>query len=119
MLTTKGTEIIKADEAKFSEVMKGVSKTDLWGEVGGEHGSFTRFKAGFKAPMHTHTYDVRMVVISGTLLHTETDGTELRLGPGSYCFTPGGSVHSTGCAKDSDCLFYEEQPGRFDLKPAL
>ena len=117
MLMTKGTEVINANEAKFTQVMEGVSKSSLWGDAEGKHGSFTRLKAGLTTPLHTHTYDIRMIVVSGTLIHTEPDGIVTRLGPGSYCFTPGGSVHSTGCTADADCLFYEEQDGKFDLKP--
>jgi len=117
MLQTKGTEIIQANTAKFTEVMQGVSKASLWGKANSDHGSFTRLKAGLKTPMHTHTYDVRIVVISGTLIHGDSEGNETRLGPGSFCNTPAGEKHTTGCTADSPCLFYEEQPGEFDLNP--
>ena len=117
MLMTKGTELIQAATAKFREVMPGVFKVHLWGEPTGNHGSFTKFKAGFKTPMHTHTYDVRMVVISGTLLHGNALGQETRLGAGAFCYIPGGEKHTSACAPDADCLFYEEQPGHFDLNP--
>ena len=115
MITTKGTEIIQGSALKFTDVMPGVSKQDLWGDARGQHGGITRLKAGFAAPMHTHSYDVRMVVISGTLIHGDAAGEMTRLGPGSYCYIPAGLKHTTGCDKGSDCQFYEEQPGNFDL----
>jgi quercetin dioxygenase-like cupin family protein len=108
--------LIKAEQMRFVEAMPGVSKVNLWGDPEGSHGSLTRFKAGFTTPLHSHTHEVRMVVISGTLVHTDA-GQVTNLGPGSYCFIPGGKKHVTACTPDSDCLFYEEQPGQFDLIP--
>ena len=115
MITAQGIEIIQGKALKFKEVMTGVSKQDLWGDPAGQHGAITRLKAGLTTPMHTHSSDVRMVVISGTLIHGEANGEQTRLGPGSYCCIPAGLRHTTGCDKLSDCLFYEEQPGRFDM----
>ena len=42
----------------------------------------------------------------------------MRLGPGSYMMQPGGNYrHTTSCDKASDCLFFVESNGAFDLKP--
>lgn len=118
MLKTKGTELIQGDAMKFVDIMPGASKAEAWGDPYGDHGNFARLKAGFKSPMHTHTYDVKMVIVTGTLLHGDATGVITRLGPGSYCYIPEGQKHTTACAEGSDCLFYEEQPGKFDIKPA-
>lgn len=117
MIITKGTEIVQGTALKLKEVMPGVSKQELWGDPDGEHGAMTRFTAGFVTPMHTHAYDVRLVVVSGTLIHGDAGGVKTRLGPGSYCYIPAGQKHTAECEKNSDCLFYEEQPGKFDLTP--
>ena len=43
---------------------------------------------------------------------------EVRLGPGSYMMQPGGNYrHTTSCDKASECLFFVEGSGKFDLKP--
>jgi len=115
MLETKNTELLAAGAMKFTQIMPGAYHAQAWGNPEGEHGSFIKLKAGFKAPLHTHTHDVKLVIISGTLIHGEHYGSETRLPSGSYCFIPGGARHTTACTRDSDCLFYEELPGKFDL----
>lgn len=43
----------------------------------------------------------------------------MRLGPGSYMLQPGGNYrHITSCGKDSECVFFVESDGPFDLKLA-
>src|SRR6266705_2762456 len=43
---------------------------------------------------------------------------EFRLGPGSYFMQPGGDYrHTTSCDQASDCVFFVESKGKFDLKP--
>ena len=42
----------------------------------------------------------------------------MRLGPGSYMKQPVGNYrHTTACDKASECLFFVESNGSFDLKP--
>lgn len=97
----------------------GVKIADVWGNhAKGAWGGFIKFPAGFAAPLHTHTHDVKIVVISGTFLQTPEGKSEVRLGPGSYEMQPGGNYrHTTGCDKASECLFFAEGSGKFDLKP--
>jgi quercetin dioxygenase-like cupin family protein len=93
--------------------------TDLWGDhTKGAFGALIKFPAGYTADMHTHTADVRIVVVSGTFLHTPQGKPEAKLTAGSYVFQPGGGyVHATGCGKESECVFFAEASGAFDLKP--
>ena len=97
----------------------GVKITDLWGDhTKGAFGAMVKFPAGFTTPMHTHTNAFRIVVVSGTFLQTPEGKSEVRLGPGSYLFQPGGSYkHVTGCDKASDCVFLTQATGKFDLIP--
>jgi anti-sigma factor ChrR (cupin superfamily) len=97
----------------------GVKSADVWGDhTKGAFGGFTKFPAGFTAPLHTHTNEMRIVVISGTFIHTPEGKAEARLGPGSYLLQPGGNYrHSTACDKASECVFFIESKGKFDLKP--
>ena len=98
----------------------GVKAADVWGDhTKGAFGGFTKFPAGFMTPLHTHTHTMKIAVISGTFIHTPEGKPEIRLGPGSYLLQPGGSYrHSTACDKASECLFFIEGDGKFDLIPA-
>jgi len=97
----------------------GVKIVDLWGDhTKGAYGALTKFPAGWAAPLHTHTYDMRIVVVSGTFIHTPEGKAEVRLGPGSYLFQPGGNYrHTTACDKASECEIFTESKGKFDIKP--
>lgn len=97
----------------------GVKIADVWGDhTKGGYGAFLKFPAGFAAPLHTHTNTIKIVVISGTYIQTPEGKSEMRMGPGSYVFQPGGSYkHLSACDKASECLLFIESTGRFDLKP--
>ena len=116
--------IVPAADLKWADLdpkgAPGVKSADVWGDhTKGGFGGFTKFPAGFTAPLHTHTNGMKIVVISGTFIHTPEGKPEVRLGPGSYLFQPGGNYrHTTSCDKASECLFFIESTGKFDLIPA-
>jgi Domain of unknown function (DUF4437) len=97
----------------------GVKVADLWGDhAKGTFGAFFKLPAGFVAPLHTHTHAMKVVFLSGTYIQTPEGKAEVRLGPGSYMMQPGGNYrHTTSCDKASECLFFVESNGKFDLKP--
>ncbi|HKA35853.1 MAG TPA: DUF4437 domain-containing protein [Thermoanaerobaculia bacterium] len=115
--------IVPAADLKWADLdpagAPGVKSADVWGDhTKGAFRGFTKFPAGFATPLHTHTHAMHIAVISGTFLHTPEGKPEQRLGPGSYLFQPGAPYrHSTGCDKASECLFYIEGDGKFDLTP--
>jgi quercetin dioxygenase-like cupin family protein len=80
-------------------------------------GSITRFAPGLKNPLHTHSSDVRVVVLRGAYIYKPQNGKERRVGPGSFISVPAGDVHTSGGDAKEGALFYEESPGKFDLKP--
>ena len=95
----------------------GIRIADLWGDhTKGAYGAFLKFPAGFMAPLHTHTHDIRAVILSGTYLQTPEGKPQVRLGPGSYMLQPGGNYrHVSGCDAASDCVLFIESEGPFDL----
>lgn len=119
----KKAVVVPAGDLKWMDLdpagAPGVKVADVWGDhTKGAYGGFTRFPAGFVAPLHTHTHDMKIAVISGTFIHTPEGKPEVRLGPGSYLMQPGGNYrHTTACDKASECLFFLEGSGKFDLKP--
>jgi len=97
----------------------GVKVADLWGDhAKGAFGAYLKLPAGFATPLHTHTHAMKVVFISGTYIQAPEGKPEVRLGPGSYMMQPGGNYrHTTSCDKASDCVFFVESSGSFDLKP--
>jgi mannose-6-phosphate isomerase-like protein (cupin superfamily) len=114
----KEPTFVDSKKAEFKEVVPGVKKTVLWGDHDmGPYGAFTRFAPGVKNPLHTHSSDVRIVVLRGAYVYTPQKGKARRVGPGDFVSIPAGYVHaSAGDAKEG-ALFYEESPGKFDLVP--
>lgn len=97
----------------------GVKVADLWGDhTKGAFGAFLKLPAGFAVPLHTHTSAMKVVFVSGTYIQAPEGKAEVRLGPGSYMMQPGGNYrHTTSCDEASECVFFVESTGKFDLKP--
>ena len=97
----------------------GVKVADLWGDHRtGPFGAIFRLPAGFSASLHTHTHAMKLVIVSGTYIQGPEGKPEFRLGPGSYLMQPGGEYrHTTKCDQASECVFFVESDGAFDLRP--
>lgn len=96
----------------------GVMMATVWGDPAkGPFGAFNKFVPGFTAPLHTHTANLRIVVISGTMAMAGADGKEMKLPPGSFYTQPNTFPHVTKCLAGSDCVTYVEADGKWDLKP--
>jgi quercetin dioxygenase-like cupin family protein len=108
---------VESGKADFKEVVPGVKKKMLWGNHDeGPYGAFTKFDPGLTNPLHTHTNEVRIVVLRGAYIYKPQNGNERRVGAGSYISIPGGNVHVSRGDPKEGALFYEESPGKFDLK---
>ena len=118
-----GAVIMPAGDMKWTDLdptgAPGVKIADLWGDhTKGAYGAITKFPAGFAAPLQTHTNAMKIVVMSGTFIHGPEGKPEVRLGPGSYLMQSGGNYrHTTACDKASECMFFAERNGKFDIKP--
>ena len=115
--------VMPASDLKWSDLdptgAPGVKIADVWGShAKGAYGAFFKLPAGFAAPLHTHTHVIKLVIVSGTFIQGPEGKPEFRLGPGSYLVQPGGNYrHTTSCDKASECVFFAESNGKFDLKP--
>ncbi len=96
----------------------GVKVANLWGDHSKRaFGAYFKLPAGFVVPLHTHTHAMKVVFVSGTYIQAPEGKAEVRLAPGSYMMQPGGNYrHTTSCDKVSECLFFVESSGKFDLK---
>jgi hypothetical protein len=83
-------------------------------------GAYTQMRkvpAGTDNPLHSHSSELKNVIISG-VWYTGADAASAKdFGPGSIVM-PGNWVHVSGCRSGSDCVFYQEGKGKFDFKPA-
>lgn len=110
---------VESAKAEYKEVAPGIKKKILWGNHdAGPYGAFTKFDPGLANPMHTHSNEVRIVVLQGAYIYKSQNGKEQRVSAGSYISIPGGDVHVSGSDPKEGALFYEESTGKFDLKLA-
>lgn len=109
-----------AEEMKWADVPgapPGVKQAVLWGDPAkGAFGALQKFVPGFSAPLHTHSSDLSVVVISGTMIDGPEGGPEKKLPAGSYLFLPSTYKHTTRCDAGSECVFFVEAKGKFDVK---
>ena len=87
-----------------------------WGNLCREDRCFISPGDVCDAGVHTHTNDLRIVVIKGAYLY-RADGRETRVGPGGFLFVPGGTKHWSGGDPKDGAQFYQEGLGKFDLIP--
>ena len=85
----------------------------------GAYAALVKMPAGQQHPLHTHSSDVKSVVISGTATVTPEGGVEKKIGPGGYFMIPADAKHSSSCAAGAPCVVYQEGPGKFDVKPVV
>ena len=85
----------------------------------GAYSAFAKIPAGQMHPLHTHTSEVKAVVVSGTFLLGPEGGPEKQLAPGSYFVVPGGFKHTSGCAAGAPCLLFQQGSAKFDMKPVV
>jgi hypothetical protein len=98
----------------------GAKIAKLWGDPAkGGFGAFFKLPAGFAVPLHTHSHPMKVVIVSGTYIQAPDGAPAFRLGPASYLMQPGGNYrHTTSCDKSSECVFFVESEGAFDLHVA-
>src|SRR5262245_10882315 len=104
---------ISGESATFKEVSPGLFKTTLWGDTEkGPYGAYTRMAPGQKFRMHTHSNDLRIVVLEGAYVY-KAGGETIRVGRKGYLFIPGGTPHESGSDEKAGVFFYEESTGKF------
>ena len=107
-------------EVKWSELPE--RKGTYFAAVSGDPkvGPYTQLRkvpAGTDNPLHAHSSEITMVIITG-VLYTGSDAASARdFGPGSVVMLPANWVHVSGCRAGSDCVFYQDGKGKFDYKP--
>lgn len=112
----KGVVHVDSAKATYKDLAPGASATVLWGDMDkGPYGAFTKFEPGAAHALHTHTNDIRIVVLEGAYLYKPEKGEEKRVAAGQYLFIPGGDRHASGSDAKEGVVFYQESSGKFDL----
>jgi hypothetical protein len=84
----------------------------------GPYTQIRRVPGGTDNPPHSHSSEIKNVIIIG-VWYTGPDAASAKdFGPGSVVVMPADWVHVSGCRAGSDCIFYQEGKGKFDFKPA-
>jgi quercetin dioxygenase-like cupin family protein len=95
----------------------------MFSVLSGDHknGAYTQMRkvpAGTDNPLHSHSSELKNVIISG-VWYTGVDSASAKdFGPGSVVMMPANWVHVSGCRTGGDCVFYQEGKGKFDFKAA-
>ena len=106
----KWTELPERKGMQFS-VLSGDPKTGAYTQI-------RKVPGGTDNPLHSHSSEIKNVIISG-VWYTGADVASAKdFGPGSIVVMPGNWVHVSGCRSGSDCVFYQEGNGKFDFVPA-
>ena len=108
-----------AADIKWSDnpAITGAKIAVLWGDPkAGAYGALKTLPAGSTLRLHTHTYDQKVLLLSGAIVLSVQGGASKELRSGSYAFIPGGVKHSAKCKAGARCVYFEEQPGASDIK---
>ena len=105
-------------KATYTALEPGASQSAVRGDPAtGAHAAFTKFVPNFAAGPHTHTNDLRIVVVKGAYVYKPEKGDAIRVTPGQYLLLPGGVRHSTASDAKEETIFYQESDGKFDFNP--
>jgi quercetin dioxygenase-like cupin family protein len=115
---SKGALLVPTADLKWNDVpeMTGVQMAVVDGDPskGASH-FFIKFAGGFSAPLHHHTANHYVTVVSGTVALT-VDGTEQKLPAGSFFSFSNKTKHTTSCAAGADCVLSIDARGKWDVK---
>jgi len=114
-----GVELVPTADVKWGDVpgMAGIQIAALDGDPGkGPSHFFLKFAGGFAAPLHHHTANHFVTVVSGTLILT-IDGKEHKLPAGSFFSFTDKTKHMTKCEAGSECVLAMDVRGKWDVVP--
>ena len=103
---------------KENPKMKGVWSATLWGDpTKGAYGALRKVGAGMDLGKHSHSFNQKVVGVSGAFEFTLEGQPMTELPPGSYVMIPAHVKHTSKCKEGADRVYCEEQPGKADFIP--
>ncbi len=108
---------VGSDEVKWVDVpgIPGVKIAGLDGDPskGASH-FMLQYPANFVSPEHHHSADHFVTVVSGNLVMT-TDGTDAKMGPGSFFAFKKKKAHIAKCEGSAPCVMSIDARGKWDV----
>ena len=118
-LAAGGAVFAPSGDLKWQDVpdAKGAQLAAVEGNPGkGASHFFIKFAPGFSAPLHHHSANHHVTVISGTVVLT-VDGKEHKLPAGSYFAFSGKKPHATRCDTGAECVLSVDARSKWDVVP--
>jgi quercetin dioxygenase-like cupin family protein len=112
-VTTAAADLKWNDVASFPGLKMAVVSGDP--AKGAAH-FFMKFPAGFAAPLHHHSANHYVTVVSGTMV-MNIDGNDVKLPAGSYFSFTGMKQHMTKCDAGAECVLFLDARGKWDVVP--
>ena len=113
--TGKSVVLSKADLKWKAMGTSGVAAAPVSGDM--EKGAsrfFLKYPAGLVTPMHHHTANHHVTVISGSITLT-VGGKEHRLGPGAYFMLADRAAHIAKVEGNEEAVFFIQAEGPWDV----
>ncbi len=113
--TGKSVVLAKPDLKWKAMGTSGVASAPVSGDM--EKGSsrfFLKYPAGLVTPMHHHTANHHVTVISGSIILT-VGGKEHRLGPGAYFMLADRAAHTAKVEGNEDVVFFIHAEAPWDV----
>jgi quercetin dioxygenase-like cupin family protein len=121
MASEKAPLMLSFADLKWTELAerKGMLFSVLSGDpTTGAYTQMRKVPAGTDNPLHSHSSEIKNVIISGAWYTGADSASAKNFGPGSIVIMPANWVHVSGCRPGSDCVLYQEGKGKFDFKAA-
>lgn len=92
----------------------GASGASLWGDPAtGPYGFVGKFPANFRVPLHSHTNDVRVVMLKGSMVISYPGEADVEIAEGGYFLLPARRAYVASCARGCEFLAFDQLP--FDI----
>jgi glyoxylate utilization-related uncharacterized protein len=111
----KSVVLAKADLKWKAMGNSGIAAAPVSGDMEkGPSRFFLKYPAGLVTPLHTHTANHHVTVVSGWVTLT-VNGKEHRLGPGSYFMLADRAAHVAKVEGNEDAVFFIQADGAWDV----
>jgi anti-sigma factor ChrR (cupin superfamily) len=113
-----GNNVILPEGLQWQQIIEGVEFAAAHGDwETGTHHKYVRFAPGVTAPLHVHSSNFKLVVISGGFTHTlSNDETPVAFAPGTYIHGISNQPHINSCISEEPCIVFSVYEGAFDFE---
>jgi mannose-6-phosphate isomerase-like protein (cupin superfamily) len=115
MLATAGSTVIVKSDLKWKDLGNGVAAAPVSGNMDkGASRFFLKYPVGLVTPMHHHSTNHYVTVVSGTITLT-VEGKEHKLGPGAYFALTNKAPHIAKVEGNEEAVFFIQAEGPWNV----